>query len=180
MRINEYKPYDAGRAAGRRLIKKGDASTHNTADHIMNRDRWSNSDRNEYQRGLEDISNDEFNEQPTNNLVGENMNKKLIKLTEADLHRIIRESVDKILNEYGNSNTGQYMLGALAAKKRMQGNEKGQTDDESGFNDVSNYAKQQRGDSKMKANSFYNGFHSSKDNRGYGYNQMKKLNGYMQ
>ena len=28
-----------------------------------------------------------------------NMNKKLIRLTEADLHRIVRESVNKVLNE---------------------------------------------------------------------------------
>ena len=28
-----------------------------------------------------------------------NMNKKLIRLTESDLHRIVRESVNKVLNE---------------------------------------------------------------------------------
>lgn len=33
-----------------------------------------------------------------------NMNKKLIRLTESDLHRIVKESVNKILNESFNPN----------------------------------------------------------------------------
>ena len=33
------------------------------------------------------------------------MNKKLIKLTERDLHRIIKESVDSILNDRGQDHT---------------------------------------------------------------------------
>ena len=45
------------------------------------------------------------------------MNKKLIRLTESDLHRIVKESVKKIINEIGDTNRGQYMLGRLAAKK---------------------------------------------------------------
>lgn len=38
-----------------------------------------------------------------------NMNKKLIRLTEADLHRIVKESVNRILNEIGDTAKGQYM-----------------------------------------------------------------------
>ena len=45
------------------------------------------------------------------------MNKKLIRLTENDLHKIVKESVKKIINEIGDTNRGQYMLGRLAAKK---------------------------------------------------------------
>ena len=39
-----------------------------------------------------------------------NMNKKLIKLTESDLHKIVKESVDKILNEidYSQIPVGDY------------------------------------------------------------------------
>lgn len=36
------------------------------------------------------------------------MNKKLIRLTEGDLHRIVKESVNRILNEYKNSDTRFY------------------------------------------------------------------------
>lgn len=31
------------------------------------------------------------------------MNKKLIRLTESDLHRIVKESVNRILNEIGDT-----------------------------------------------------------------------------
>ena len=44
------------------------------------------------------------------------MNKKLIKLTEIDLHRIVKESAQKILNEIGDTPRGQFALGAVAAR----------------------------------------------------------------
>lgn len=44
------------------------------------------------------------------------MNKELIRLTESDLHRIVKESVLKILNEYGDTLNGQYALGAVMAR----------------------------------------------------------------
>lgn len=44
------------------------------------------------------------------------MNKKLIRLTESDLHRIVKESVNKILNEIGDTERGQYALGAVQAR----------------------------------------------------------------
>ena len=44
------------------------------------------------------------------------MTKKLIRLTESDLHRIVKESVNKILNEIGDTAKGQYMLGRLQRK----------------------------------------------------------------
>lgn len=46
-----------------------------------------------------------------------NMNKKLIRLTESDLHRIVKESVNRVLNEIGNTPKGQYMLGKLTARQ---------------------------------------------------------------
>lgn len=39
------------------------------------------------------------------------MNKKLIRLTESDLHRIVKESVNKILSEIGDTSRGCKMLG---------------------------------------------------------------------
>ena len=36
------------------------------------------------------------------------MNKKLIRLTESDLHRIVKESVNKVLNEIGGTSSGFY------------------------------------------------------------------------
>ena len=35
------------------------------------------------------------------------MNSKLIRLTESDLHRIVKESVNRILNEIGNTQKGR-------------------------------------------------------------------------
>ena len=39
------------------------------------------------------------------------MNKKLIRLTEGDLHKIVKESVNKILSEIGDTSRGCKMLG---------------------------------------------------------------------
>lgn len=46
-----------------------------------------------------------------------NGNKHTVRSSEANLHRIVKESVKKIINEVGDTNRGQYMLGRLAAKK---------------------------------------------------------------
>ena len=76
------------------------------------------------------------------------MNKKLIRLTESDLHRIVKESVNRILNEYGNTSVGQKKLGALQARKVL--NADGETVDDLFANqskdggNVYNYAKKQR------------------------------------
>ena len=43
--------------------------------------------------------------------------KKLIRLTESDLHRIVKESVKRVLNEVGETPNGQRKLGALQARK---------------------------------------------------------------
>lgn len=45
------------------------------------------------------------------------MNKNRIKLTESQLHEIIKESVKNILNEYGTMPHSQYLLGRLRQKK---------------------------------------------------------------
>ena len=45
--------------------------------------------------------------------------KRTIKLRESELRNLIAESVKGVLNEVGDSNRGQYMLGRLAAKKNQ-------------------------------------------------------------
>ena len=46
--------------------------------------------------------------------------KKRIRLTEADLHRIIRQCVNEALNEIGDTERGQYALGAAQARRDMR------------------------------------------------------------
>ena len=50
------------------------------------------------------------------------MNKKLIRLTEGDLHRIVKESVNRVLNEIGDTPKGQLALGAVAGRANVRGN----------------------------------------------------------
>lgn len=51
-----------------------------------------------------------------------NMKKKLVRLTESDLHRIIKESVNRVIKEeYGKSHRSQYMLGRLANRQSERG-----------------------------------------------------------
>ena len=52
------------------------------------------------------------------------MNKKLIRLTESDLHRIVKESVNRVLNEIGDTPKGQYMLGRLQGRHMNNGKNK--------------------------------------------------------
>lgn len=49
------------------------------------------------------------------------MRKNKIRLTESQLHRIIKESVKSVLNEIGDTNRGQYMLGRLRNRQSNQG-----------------------------------------------------------
>lgn len=53
--------------------------------------------------------------------------KQIIKLTESDLHKIIKESVKEVLNEIGDTEKGQYMLGRLQARQQARhGHETGE------------------------------------------------------
>jgi len=49
------------------------------------------------------------------------MNKKLIRLTESDLHRIVKESVNRILNEIGNTKDGRNKIRKAIANKDAKG-----------------------------------------------------------
>lgn len=46
------------------------------------------------------------------------MRKNIIRLTESQLHSIIKESVKNVLNEIGDTIDGQIALGALSARKK--------------------------------------------------------------
>ena len=43
--------------------------------------------------------------------------RKIIRLTESDLHRIIAETVKSAINEIGDTDKGQYALGAASARR---------------------------------------------------------------
>lgn len=43
--------------------------------------------------------------------------KKRIRLTESDLHRIVKESVNKILNEIGDTPRGNFALNAVRGRR---------------------------------------------------------------
>ena len=100
------------------------------------------------------------------------MAKKLIRLTEQDLHRIVNESVNKVLNEIGNTNRGQYMLGRLAGRKYANNH----NSDESGeVNKIGSYARKQKQYDSIY-NPFTSGFsdgHERKDGQEK-YNHYKK------
>lgn len=66
-----------------------------------------------------------------------NRNKKVIRLTESDIHRIVKESVKKVLNEIGDTEGGQNLLGR--AKQRALYNREAGKEAE-----ISNYADNQR------------------------------------
>lgn len=48
------------------------------------------------------------------------MNKQRIRLTESQLNKIIKESVKKALNEIGDTERGQYALGAAQARRDLR------------------------------------------------------------
>lgn len=109
-------------------IKPYKEPTRNSRNISVNKDGnyvSANSDGADY------VSENKYNKQYTN------MNKKVIRLTESDIHRIVKESVNKVLNEIGDTPKGQYMLGRLMGKK---GNESNLRD----MQRVGEYARQQR------------------------------------
>ena len=48
-------------------------------------------------------------------------NRKVIRLTESDLHNIIEESVNEILMEYGDTPLGQYQIGRVLQRRQHVG-----------------------------------------------------------
>ena len=81
--------------------------------------------------------------------------KRLIRLTESDLHKIVKESVNRILNEVGETEDGQDKLARLAAKKAVNG-------DKSYF-DIDRYAKEKRNGDSKKINLYTKAFNKEKE-----------------
>lgn len=46
--------------------------------------------------------------------------KKVIRMTEADLHEMIKEGVKRALNEIGNTEKGQFALGAIRGRAQQR------------------------------------------------------------
>lgn len=69
------------------------------------------------------------------------MTKKLIRLTEGDLHRIVKESVTSIISEIGDTRRGQYMLGKLWRKKYDNELDAANDNDEERYSKAYNAAK---------------------------------------
>lgn len=97
--------------AAKRSVEKGDDSTYHNAINSLHKRNSSKSEMSDFQKkfeeniqkecgnvkNLEEEGEEEFNEQPTNNLAAES--KKPTKITESQLFGIIRESVKSILSE---------------------------------------------------------------------------------
>lgn len=83
------------------------------------------------------------------------MKQQLIRLTESDLHRIVKEAVNTILNEVGETDKGQYLLGRLAGRNSIYDYDK--------YNDVMDYAKQKRNGDENKLGRFTKGFHDEEN-----------------
>ena len=92
------------------------------------------------------------------------MKKKSIYLTESDLHNMIKEAVNHVLNEIGDTEEGQYMLGRLHAQKANQGKKKE-------GDEVYDYAQKQLDksfknykDDYKKHKKYYDGYNSKLEN----------------
>ena len=70
--------------------------------------------------------------------------KKLVRLTEGDLNKIVKESVKRVMNEAGNTKSGQYILGRL---KNRQSNGGGKFARGINYNDAGDYAYKANGNS---------------------------------
>ena len=101
------------------------------------------------------------------------MKKNLVRLTESDLHRIIKESVKRIINEVGNTPEGQRQLGRLANRKFNQAAAKSlvRPYDEPSvksaydeFYDVDNYAERQRLKNGLDDDEYLDGYGDRSNN----------------
>lgn len=66
------------------------------------------------------------------------MKKQVIRLTEQDLHNIIKESVKKALNEIGDTEKGQFALGAVRGRAQQRAH-KGYASDKPNYNKADKY-----------------------------------------
>jgi len=67
------------------------------------------------------------------------MKKTIIRLTEGDIHKIVKESVKMVLKEYGNTPEGQKKLGGLHARTVLN------NDNVDDWDEIYRYAEKNRG-----------------------------------
>lgn len=98
--------------------------------------------------------------------VEENIEKKIIRMTESDLHNLVKESVNRILNEIGDTPKGQHALGRLAYRKGEErprmGQNVGKMRKTSG-NDIFKYADKAAHKNGMYGHEFGNGYDYQED-----------------
>ena len=92
--------------------------------------------------------------------------KKVIRLTESDIHRIVKKSVNNMLNEIGDTPKGQHALGRLAYRKGETkpnvGKNIGKMRKDSG-NDIFKYADKAAHKNGMYGHEFSAGYDYQKD-----------------
>ena len=121
-------------------------------------DEFASDDNAEYLR-------DKMFESVVRKSVNESFNKntnmgKTVKLTEAELKKIISESVMNVLNEIGDTPRGQYKLGRLARRKLQQG-------DTAGADMVDDYALDAQSKAYNWDNTFKGDFQNGRRDAGY-------------
>ena len=79
-------------------------------------------------------------------------NNRVVRLTESKLKQMIAEAVQETLNEYGETEHGQFMLGRLARMKGQLGDEES----------IYSYAQKKRGNG-MDDDAFQRGFNMQHD-----------------
>ena len=101
--------------ASKRAIDKGDDSVYHNSVRSITTGGGSKNDLADFNDDFEKL-----NSQPANNLTSEGRNQ--IKVSESQLFNIIEESVNRILNEIGDTQRGQNALGQLAGRYATRGN----------------------------------------------------------
>lgn len=88
-------------ATANRALRRGNTDIYQDAINTIDRNNFvTPEDRewamNDFQREFEKGS-EELNTQPSNTLATEGVGRKQIRMSESDLHRVVRESVNRIL-----------------------------------------------------------------------------------
>ena len=79
----------------------------------------------------------------------------MFKIEETDIIRVVNESVDRMLNEVGETDKGQEKLAKLAARKSVNG--------DIGYFDVADYAKEKRKGDLKKQDLYAKTFNKEKE-----------------
>jgi hypothetical protein len=86
-----------------------------------------------------------------------NMKKKVIRMTESDLHNIVIECANRLLNEVGDTARGMELLGRLAAKKVTKDR------NINGYHDVQDYAREKWRQNLENHDDFTKAYHKERE-----------------